>query len=162
MNFISIKFILYHSTLIGTVITVQSSANITAGTMLLIDWRNPKLLSFTDTTGAIGESFPRQFLWYKIQEIDTVDVIVERVVGVGGARGCVMMTVTVVAPCSWGRTGQAFQWRPYDPLLFDTLPCPTIPEPVADAWPAMEMGSSCVQFVPAGSCERIPSDQGIS
>ncbi len=61
----------------GTVLNVPSVTNITAGTMLLIDWRNPEL-TFTDTTGTIGENYPRQFLWYKVQSVVGSAVTVDR------------------------------------------------------------------------------------
>jgi hypothetical protein len=62
----------------GTILTVPSVTNISPGTMLLIDWRNPKLTTFTSTTGAIGEAYPRQFLWYKVQTVAGSDVTVDR------------------------------------------------------------------------------------
>lgn len=62
----------------GTILTVPSVTNISPGTMLLIDWRNPKLTTFTSTTGTIGEAYPRQFLWYKVQSVAGSDVTVDR------------------------------------------------------------------------------------
>ena len=58
--------------------SLASVTNITADTMLLVDWRNPKLTTFTALTGVIGESFPRQFLWYKVITVAGNLVTVDR------------------------------------------------------------------------------------
>lgn len=61
-----------------TQFSLASVTNITADTMLLVDWRNPKLTTFTALTGVIGESFPRQFLWYKVITVAGNLVTVDR------------------------------------------------------------------------------------
>jgi hypothetical protein len=62
----------------GTDIELTSVAGLSVGDMLLIDWRNPKLVSFTDDTGVIGENYPRPFLWYKVQAINGNNVTLDR------------------------------------------------------------------------------------
>ena len=58
--------------------TLASVTNITADTMLLVDWRNPKLTSFSNLTGVIGEAYPRQLLWYKVISVAGNLVTVDR------------------------------------------------------------------------------------
>jgi hypothetical protein len=60
------------------VFSLASVTNITADTMLLVDWRNPKLTSFSDLTGVIGESYPRQLLFYKVISVAGNLVTVDR------------------------------------------------------------------------------------
>jgi hypothetical protein len=60
------------------VFSLASVTNIAADTMLLVDWRNPKLTSFSNLTGVIGESYPRQFLWYKVISVVGNLVTVDR------------------------------------------------------------------------------------
>lgn len=108
----------------GTVLTVPSVTNITAGTMLLIDWRNPKL-SFTDTTGTIGESYPRQFLWYKVQSVVGSDVTVDRTLPhFNGYGGSVESVVYVYPPNNaidnYYSTGTTVAYWNYNTLSFDS------------------------------------------
>jgi hypothetical protein len=74
----------------GTILKLDSTSAITAENMLLIDWRNPKVSAFTDTAGAINESYPRPFIWYKVLSKDgsnnvTVDKPLPNFSGQGGS-----------------------------------------------------------------------------
>lgn len=74
----------------STILKLDSASAVTVGNMLLIDWRNPKISAFTNTTGAIGESYPRPFIWYKVLSKDgsnnvTVDKPLPNFSGQGGS-----------------------------------------------------------------------------
>lgn len=109
----------------GTVLTVPSVTNITAGTMLLIDWRNPKLLGFTDTTGTIGEAYPRQFLWYKVQSVAGNDITLDRTLPhFNGDGGSIESVVYVYPPNNaidnYYSTGSTVAYWNYNTLSFDS------------------------------------------
>jgi hypothetical protein len=109
----------------GTVIRLPSVTNITAGTMILVDWRNPKLLNFTSTTGAIGEAYPRQFLWYKVQSVAGNDVTVDRTLPhFNGNGGSVKSVVYVYPPNNaidnYYSTGTTVAYWNYNTLSFDS------------------------------------------
>jgi hypothetical protein len=57
---------------------LASVANISADTMLLVDWRNPKQFTVTGLTGVIVETSPRPFLWYKVISVVGNLVTVDR------------------------------------------------------------------------------------
>ena len=109
----------------GTVITLPSVTNIAQNTMLLIDWRNPKLLNFTSTTGVIGESYPRQFLWYKVQNVNGNNVTVDRALpNFNGNGGTVQSVVYVYPPNNaidnYYSTGTTVGYWNYNTLSFDS------------------------------------------
>jgi hypothetical protein len=109
----------------GTVITLPSVTNIAEGTMILVDWRNPKLLSFTSTTGAIGEAYPRQFLWYKVQSINSNNVTVDRELPNFNGNGGILKTVVYVYPSNnaidnYYSTGTTVGYWNYNTLSFDS------------------------------------------
>jgi hypothetical protein len=109
----------------GTVITLPSVTNITAGTMLLIDWRNPKLLSFTSTTGAIGETYPRQFIWYKVQSVAGNNVTVDRNLPNFNTAPTANKSVVYVYPPNnaidnYYSTGTTVAYWNYNTLAFDS------------------------------------------
>ena len=62
----------------STILRLDSTSAVTSGSCLLIDWRNPKISAFTNTTGAIGESYPRPFIWYKALSINGNNVTVDK------------------------------------------------------------------------------------
>ena len=109
----------------GTVITLPSIANITAGTMLLIDWRNPELTTFTDLTGVIGEAYPRQFLWYKVQSVAGNDVTVDRTLPQFNNVGGTIKSVVYIYPPNnaidnYYSTGTTVAYWNYNTLAFDS------------------------------------------
>ena len=109
----------------GTVITLPSVTNITADTMLLIDWRNPKLTTFTSTTGVIGESYPRQFLWYKVQSVVGNNVTVDKPLPNFNSQGGTIKSVVYVFPKNnavdnYYSTGTTVAYWNYNTLAFDS------------------------------------------
>lgn len=109
----------------GTVITLPSVTNIVAGTMLLIDWRNPKLTTFTSVTGAIGEAYPRQFLWYKVQSVAGSDVTVDRTLPHFNTAPTANKSVVYVYPPNnaidnYYSTGTTVGYWNYNTLSFDS------------------------------------------
>jgi hypothetical protein len=109
----------------GTILTVPSVTNITAGTMLLIDWRNPKLTAFTSTTGVIGESYPRQFLWYKVQSLAGNNVTLDRSLPNFSGSSSTLKSLVYVYPRNnaidnYYSTGTTVAYWNYNTLSFDS------------------------------------------
>jgi hypothetical protein len=109
----------------GTIITLPSVVNITSGTMLLIDWRNPKLTGFTNLTGVIGENYPRQFLWYKTQSINGNNVTVDRELPNFNGLGGDIKSIVYVYPKNnaidnYYSTGTTVSYWNYNTLAFDS------------------------------------------
>jgi len=109
----------------GTVFSATSTSNISAGTMLLFDWRNPKLSTFTDLTGIIGETYPRQFLWYKVQSVNgnyiTVDRNLPNFNGAGSTDKCVFYIYPQNnAIDNYYSTGNTTSYWNYNTLAFDS------------------------------------------
>ena len=80
------------------VFTLASVTNITADTMLLVDWRNPKLFSLTGLTGVIYETSPRQFLWYKVISVAGNSVTVDRPLPNFNLAGSLISLVYIYPP----------------------------------------------------------------
>jgi len=113
------------STTGNTKLNVASSANITAGTMLLIDWRNPKLTTFTNLSGVIDENYPRPFLWYKVSSVTGNEVTVDR--DLPNFNGSVTSNKSLVyiyppnnAIDNYYSTGTTISYWNYDTLAFDS------------------------------------------
>lgn len=109
----------------GSVINVASATNIITGTTLLIDFRNPKLTVFTSTTGVIGENYPRQFLWYKVQAVNgtgiTLDRTLPRFNGNGGTYKCLIYIYPPNnAVDNYYSTGTTVGYWNYNTLSFDS------------------------------------------
>jgi hypothetical protein len=109
----------------GTVMTLDSVVGLSVGDMILVDWRNPKLLGFTNTTGAIGESFPRQFLWYKVQSIGGNNVTVDRNLPNFNSNGGTVQSVVYFYPANnaidnYYSTGTTVGYWNYNTLSFDS------------------------------------------
>jgi hypothetical protein len=109
----------------GTVLTLPSVTNITAGTMLLIDWRNPKLTTFTSLTGEINENYPRQFLWYKVQSVAGNNVTVDRTLPHFNDFGGTIKSLVYVYPPNnaidnYYSTGTTVSYWNYNTLSFDS------------------------------------------
>lgn len=109
----------------GSIINVASAANISANTMLLIDWRNPKLSGITSTTGVIGESYPRQFLWYKAISVNSNAVTVDRNVPNFNFSGGTSKSVVYIYPPNnavdnYYSTGTTVSYWNYNTLSFDS------------------------------------------
>jgi hypothetical protein len=109
----------------GTVFTAPSVTNIISGTMLLIDWRNPKLTTFTSVTGAIGEAYPRQFLWYKVQSVVGNNVTVDRTLPNFNNEITEIKSVVYVYPPNnaidnYYSTGTTVGYWNYNTLSFDS------------------------------------------
>lgn len=109
----------------GTVMTLDSVVGLSVSDMILVDWRNPKLLGFTDTTGAIGETFPRQFIWYKIQAINSSDVTVDRALPNFNGNGGGLQSVVYFYPQNnaidnYYSTGTTVGYWNYNTLSFDS------------------------------------------
>jgi hypothetical protein len=106
-------------------LTVASAANITAGTMLLVDWRNPKLTSFSNLTGVIGEIYPRPFLWYKVSSVTgnivTVDRLLPNFSNTGGSqRSLIYVYPPNNAIDNYYSTGTTVAYWNYNTLSFDS------------------------------------------
>jgi hypothetical protein len=93
------KRIIASSGLTGsTVLRLDSTTAVTVGNMLLVDWRNPKLSAFTDTAGAIGESYPRPFIWYKALSINGNNVTVDKPLPNFSGQGGTVKSIVYVYP----------------------------------------------------------------
>jgi len=84
----------------GTILTVDSTSNFTTGACLLIDIRNPKITAFTNTTGAIGEDYPRPFIWYKALSINGNNVTVDKPLPNFSGQGGTVNSVVYVFPAN--------------------------------------------------------------
>ena len=109
----------------GTVIKVASAANIAVNNMLLIDWRNPKLFSFTNLTGLIDANYPRQFLWYKVQAVNGTDITVDRTLPDFGGNGGTDKSLIYIYPSNnavdnYYSTGTTVGYWNYNTLSFDS------------------------------------------
>jgi hypothetical protein len=82
----------------GTILRLDSASAVTVGNMLLVDWRNPNLSGFTNTTGAIGESYPRPFIWYKVLAINSNNVTVDKTLPNFTGQGGTIKSVVYVYP----------------------------------------------------------------
>jgi hypothetical protein len=109
----------------GTVMTLDSVSGLSIGDMILVDWRNPKLVSFTSTTGTIGEAFPRQFIWYKVQSIGGNNVTVDRTLPRFNGNGGSLKSVVYFYPANnaidnYYSTGTTVGYWNYNTLSFDS------------------------------------------
>lgn len=109
----------------STILKVASATNITAGTMLLVDWRNPKLTSFSNLTGVIGENYARPFLWYKVSSVTGTDIIVDRNLPNFNKSGSTQRAVVYVYPPNnavdnYYSTGNTNSYWNYNTLAFDS------------------------------------------
>lgn len=109
----------------STTLTLPSVTNITTGTTLLIDFRNPKLTGFTSTTGVIGENYPRPFLWYKVQSVAGSIVTLDRALPNFTGQGGTMKSVVYVYPPNnaidnYYSTGTTVSYWNYNTLSFDS------------------------------------------
>ncbi len=93
------KRIIESSGLTGnTILRLDSASAVTSGSCLLIDIRNPKLSAFTDTAGAIGESYPRPFIWYKAISINGNNVTVDKPLPNFSGQGGTVKSIVYVYP----------------------------------------------------------------
>jgi hypothetical protein len=93
------KRIIASSGLTGsTILRLDSASAVTSGSCLLIDIRNPKLSAFTDTAGAIGESYPRPFIWYKALSINGNNVTVDKPLPNFSGQGGTVKSIVYVYP----------------------------------------------------------------
>jgi hypothetical protein len=98
-SYILDKRIIPSSGLTGsTILKLDSASAVTVGNMLLIDWRNPKLSAFTDTAGAIGESYPRPFIWYKALAVNGNNVTVDKTLPNFSGEGATIKSIVYVYP----------------------------------------------------------------
>jgi hypothetical protein len=109
----------------GTVMRLDSIVGLSDGDMILVDWRNPKLTGFTSTTGAIGQSFPRQFIWYKVQSINSNNVTVDRSLPNFNGNGGSLKSVVYFYPANnaidnYYSTGTTVGYWNYNTLSFDS------------------------------------------
>jgi hypothetical protein len=105
--------------------TVASATNITVGKMLLVDWRNPKLTTFTALTGVIGEAYPRPFLWYKVISVVGTTIEVDRPLpNFSGSGGTIKSLVYIYPPNNavdnYYSTGTTVSYWNYNTLAFDS------------------------------------------
>jgi hypothetical protein len=93
------KRIIASSGLTGnTILRLDSASAVTVGNMLLVDWRNPKVSAFTNTTGAIGESYPRPFIWYKALAVNGNDITVDKTLPNFSGQGETVKSIVYVYP----------------------------------------------------------------
>jgi len=93
------KRIIASSGLTGsTTLRLDSASAVTSGSCLLIDIRNPKITAFTDTTGVIGESYPRPFIWYKALTINGNNVTVDKPLPNFSGQGGTVKSIVYVYP----------------------------------------------------------------
>ena len=110
----------------GTILKLDSASAVTVGNMLLIDWRNPKVSAFTNTTGAIGEDYPRPFIWYKALSKDgsnnvTVDKPLPNFSGQGGTvKSVVYVYPTNNAVDNYYSTGTSISYWNDNTLAFNS------------------------------------------
>jgi hypothetical protein len=109
----------------STTLRLASVTNITGGTMLLIDWRNPKLTSFSNLTGVIGENYPRPFLWYKVSSVTGNNVILDRALPNFNKSGSTQQALVYVYPPNnavdnYYSTGNTASYWNYNTLAFDS------------------------------------------
>lgn len=109
-----------------TILKLDSASAVTVGNMLLIDWRNLKLSGLTDTAGAILESYPRPFIWYKVLSKDgsnnvTVDKPLPNFSGQGGtAKSIVYVFPTNNAIDTYYSTGTSVSYWNDNTLAFNS------------------------------------------
>ena len=98
-SYILDKRVIASSGLTGsTILKLDSASAVTSGTCLLIDIRNPKLSAFTDTAGAIQESYPRPFIWYKALSVNGNNVTVDKPLPNFSGQGGTVKSVVYVYP----------------------------------------------------------------
>jgi hypothetical protein len=109
----------------GTSLTTLSTPNVNANDMILIDWRNPKLLTFTSLTGEIGQNYPRQILWYKVQNVVGNVITVDRELPQFNSQGGQLQCVIYFYPANnaidnYYSTGTTVGYWNYSTLAFDS------------------------------------------
>jgi hypothetical protein len=82
----------------STVLRLDSASAVTSGSCLLIDIRNPKITAFTNTAGAIGESYPRPFIWYKALSINGNNITVDKPLPNFSGQGGTVKSIVYVYP----------------------------------------------------------------
>jgi hypothetical protein len=93
------KRVILSSVLTGsTILKLDSASAVTSGACLLIDIRNPKLSAFTDTAGAIQESYPRPFIWYKAVSINGNNITVDKPLPNFSGQGGTVKSIVYVYP----------------------------------------------------------------